>query len=75
MAKVSELAVLCYLLPAIPHASNYTSRAAFCECDHRKWRSTFQEHFDWLIRELEYNERIGVRAYRDRKYGRQERFG
>lgn len=75
LTKVAELAVLCYLLPSLPHNTNYTSRAAFCECDHRKWRSTFQDHFNWLINELAYNERIGEKAYKLRKYGENPRFG
>lgn len=74
LARVAELAVLCFLLPKLPHASNYTTRAAFVGCGHDKWRGTFQTHFDWIVRELEYQERIGDRAYRDRKFGRRESF-
>jgi len=70
--RVNELAVLCYLLPRIPHAENYSSRAAFSGCNHELWKRNFQSHFTFLMRELEYNEHIGKRAYRERKYGRNQ---
>jgi hypothetical protein len=69
LARVAELAVLCYLMPKIPHATSYTHRAAFAGCGHDKFKTTFQSHLDWIIRELEYTERIGVRTYLERKYG------
>lgn len=70
LIKVAELSVLAYLMPACQHAMSYGTRAIYAGCRSSKWQECFQSHYEWIIGELEYAERIGAKAYRARKKGK-----
>jgi len=69
LIRVAELAVLAYLMPACQHAVSYGTRALYAGCRSGKWQDNFQSHYEWIVSELDYQERIAAKAYRLRKKG------